>query len=88
MSYNMYMDRMRDEERILANAEEIKKNMLPLSEAEARTGRAVDYLEEQINRINGTSGRRDQERNEYLSSLFISLLAEEYGILPPTDNKE
>lgn len=86
----MHRNSKRDEEReerVLASAEMFKEGMLPLSEAEEQVNRAVDYLEEEINRIDGTPGKWDRERHEYLSSLFMSILAEEKGVAPPTNDK-
>lgn len=85
---NMHRNKMQDEESILACAELFRKDMLPLSEAVERTRRAVDYLEGQINRIDKKPWKHDKERRTNLSTLFMELLAEEYGgIVPPSEDK-
>lgn len=62
-----------------------EKNKEPLSieEAERRVQYAVDYLEGEINRIDGTPGKRDVERRKQLASILMTSLAEKYSISPP-----
>jgi hypothetical protein len=57
--------------------------MLLLEEVEQRVWKAVDELEEVINKVDGTPGKRDKTRREKLASSLMSLLAEKYGIVPP-----
>ncbi len=57
---------------------------LTVSEAEQRVWRAVDELEEVINHFNHTPGKRDEARRADLASMLMSLLAERFGIVPPT----
>ncbi len=59
--------------------------MLSVKEAEERVLKAVDELEEVINRANGTPRKRDKIRRADLTSHLMSLLAECYGIAPPTE---
>lgn len=56
---------------------------MTVSEAEKRVEKAVNYLEEQINRIDETPGKRNNARRRKLSSTVMTSLAEKYRILPP-----
>ena len=60
-----------------------ENRMLPLKEAEQRVWKAVDELEEAINRVDGTSGKRDEARRAEIASTLMSFLAKRYGIVPP-----
>ena len=60
---------------------------ISVSEAEKRVQRAVDYLEEQINRIDETPGKRNKQRRKHLASIFMTLLAEKFRIIPPRKRK-
>jgi len=64
--------------------EHIEPEEITVSEAEERVRRAVDYLEEEINRIDGTPGKRDEERRKHLASTLMTSLAEKYRIVPTT----
>lgn len=59
---------------------------LSLPDLEARAQEAVDELEAVINRISQTPGLRDESRHAHLLSLYMSLLAERFGVLPPDSN--
>lgn len=56
---------------------------LTVSEAEQRVWKAVDELEEVINQVDNTPGKRDKTRRAELASTLMSFLAERYGIVPP-----
>jgi len=56
---------------------------LTVSEAERRVWKAVDELEEVINQVDNTPGKRDKTRRADLASTLMSFLAERYGIVPP-----
>lgn len=62
---------------------ENENEMLSLEEAEKRVLKAVDELEEVINKIDGTPGKKDEARRADLASTLMSLLAEKYGFAPP-----
>ena len=60
-----------------------KEKMLSLDEAEERTRKAVEELVRLIDRFNDEPEKNNQvrqTRQEDLTSLFMSLLAETYGI--------
>ena len=54
------------------------------SEAEQRVWKAVDELEEVINQVDNTPGKRDEARRAELASMLMSFLAKRYGIILPT----
>lgn len=57
---------------------------LSVEDFDQRVERAVDELEQAINRIDGTPGKRDEKRRAALASVMASLLAEKYGgVIPP-----
>jgi hypothetical protein len=56
---------------------------LSLEEAERRARMGADILEDIINNVDGTHGKVDDERYTDLTSLFMSFIAEKYGITPP-----
>ena len=57
---------------------------LSISEAEWRVWKAVDELEEIINQVDNTPGKRDEARRTELASMLMSFLAKRYAIVPPT----
>jgi hypothetical protein len=57
--------------------------MLSVSEAEQRVWKAVDELEEAINLLNKTPGKKDEARRADLASLLMSILARKFGITAP-----
>ena len=61
-----------------------QKQGLTVSEAEQRVWKAVDELEEVINQVDNTPGKRDVARRADLASMLMSFLAKRYGIIPPT----
>lgn len=63
---------------------ENENDMLSVTEAEERVLKAVDELEEVINKVDGTPGKRDKARRAELASTLMSFLATRYGIVPPT----
>ncbi len=78
----MYGKRMREEVSMQGNTEPTKERWLSFSEAVGRAQKAVNFLEEEINRVDETLGKRDEERHTYLTSLFMSFMWEQYGIAP------
>jgi hypothetical protein len=67
--------------------EHLEREEMSISEAEKIVEKAVDYLEEQIDRIDETPGRRNKTRRKYLTAIFMTLLAEKYRIVPPKKRK-
>ena len=63
---------------------ENEDRMLSVKEAEQRVWKAVDELEEVINSVDGTPGKRNKARRVELASSLMSLLAKKFGIVPPT----
>ncbi len=57
--------------------------MLSLEEAERRAREGADQLEDIINWVDKTPDKKDDERYVKLTSLFMSLFAEKYGIAAP-----
>ena len=68
-----------------AQGDNSQKQALIASEAEQRVWKAVDELEEVINKVDNTPGKQDKRRRANLASTLMSLLAETYGIIPPDD---
>lgn len=58
------------------------ESMLSIEEAEERARKGAEELEELINRFNDNPGE-NEARHEDLTSHFMSLLAETYGIASP-----
>lgn len=59
------------------------KRQLSVKQAKKRVRKAVQYLEKEINRIDGTPGKRDKARHKRLSATLMTALAEENTIVPP-----
>ena len=56
--------------------EHLDREEMSNSEAETRVKRAVDYLEEQINRIDETPEKKNKARRKDLASIFMTLIEE------------
>jgi len=65
----------------------LDQKMLTLKEAKIRARKGAEELEGIINQVDKTPEKRDKERYAKLETLFMSLLAERFGIAAPDDAK-
>ena len=62
-----------------------REEMLTVGEALWRARVGAERLEEVINEVDKTPGKRDEERSVKLNSLFMSFLVERYGLAAPPE---
>ena len=65
-----------------------REGILSFAQADARVLKAVEEVEEAINKFNERFGEANEVRRADLASVFMSLLAEKYTITPPFNATE